>query len=111
MSVTFSCGGDAECNFANENARSILQMLELECRAGGFELSGEVPPEDLPAVLRCITRFKNVEKLRKPFLRTTVSEGRVTLCGTDDESIMYRLGAMAGVVMEGIKTEQPLTWS
>ena len=111
MSVTFSCGGDAECNFANINAIAILQMLELNSGSPDSGLIGELPFGDLHALLRRIMRFKNSENLRKPYIRTTVNEGRVTLCGTDDEAIMYRLGAMGGVVMEGIRTKQSLTWS
>jgi len=96
-------------NFANTNARAILDMLGLSSDPPDG-LIGSVEAEGLPDVHRRIMVCLNIENRRTAFIREEVHEGRVHMMDASDESIVYRLNRMLEVVVHGIRNKLPLFW-
>jgi len=103
-----------ECNFCNENARNLLDLLDLPCDEPG--LYGCVEVEDLAALRRRIMFLTNSEAKRAHLVTETqviggekrvrsvldgnvvrlerTSIGRVIRCGNTDDQTLRRLGQL-----------------
>lgn len=107
MSVDFRCG-EHSVNYANANARAVMEMAEIP----GDLWTGDcvVCVDDLPDLARRIIRALNVDAVRKPYERKPAQEGRVIECGTTDEMNRMRLEKLLEIVRIGIREMRPLTW-
>lgn len=111
-SVDFRCG-EKSVNFANENARAVMEMAGVPGDLWTGDCS--VPVEGLPGLARRILVVLNVSKARKPYVQEASDERqpgkcRVIRCGVTDESIRRRMTELLLVVQHGIKVNAPLTW-
>ena len=94
-------------NFANTNARNILNLLGLE--DDGY-LCGSLEPLEAPAVLRSALRARNLERLREPAVIPHETHGRFIECGSSDAQVQRRLDSMIEILKFAVEHKERLTW-
>lgn len=94
-------------NFANTNARNIINLLGLE--DDGY-LCGSLEPSEASVVLRSALRARNVERLREPALIPSEEHGRFIECGSSDAQVVRRLDTMIRILKFAVERKEKLTW-
>ncbi|MFA5186572.1 MAG: hypothetical protein WC551_08870 [Patescibacteria group bacterium] len=101
-----------ECNFANVNARAVLEALGISSP----ELYGEIKHEDLPSFIRKIIRVMNTQAVHGMTRETRESGGtgtghcRVIECGTSVERCTERLDQLLTLAKWAQENNLGISW-
>lgn len=100
------------CNFANENARTLINAIGLTYDSSGF---GEIRPADVSIALRlCETALGNDAHglvQRSGMVRETITEGRHVINGSSDGRARERLAELREVLRWAVKHNAGVSWS